>query len=102
MTNQTNQLQSSSAQNPWSAPMHCIIWGLILRGFILEFFWLNHLLPIFGGVLLFWGCHALRERHTGFQTAERIVLAQLALALVSSLIAATPIGAREFASALIN
>ena len=78
-------------ENPWKAPMYCIIWGLLLGSLTLQFLWLDYLLPAFGGALLVWGCYTLRNRHPAFQKAAKMALAVLVIFLLGAVIGVTPL-----------
>ncbi len=57
------------AVNPWYAPIHNVVWGIILTQITLQNFGLQYILPIIGVAMSYIGFRSLRNNGTAFRAA---------------------------------
>ena len=101
MTTHTGGLPRPKAHNPWKKPMYLIIWGMIITNISYEFTSLEHMPlllgfvleyapAVIGSLLIYQGCHILRNRHPGFRNAAYIALSSLVVGLLMAILLVTP------------
>ena len=55
--------------NPWYAPIHNVVWGIILTQMTLQIFGLQYILPIIGVAMSYIGFRSLRNNGKAFRAA---------------------------------
>lgn len=84
---------------PWRQAMDKVLLGLALTTFLFEFFYLNYLLPLLGGVLLYLGFRSLRRENRRFALCWALSGVRLGWQIVFTVLGATPLLERLTASA---
>lgn len=64
---------------PWRQAMRCVLWGIGLTGITLNFWNLQHLLPMVGNILLVLGFRTLRQENGCLRSCWRLSIALAAL-----------------------
>lgn len=64
---------------PWRQAMRCVLWGIGLTGITLNFWNLQHLLPMVGSILLVLGFRTLRQENGCLRSCWRLSIALAAL-----------------------
>lgn len=60
---------------PWRQAMRCVLWGIGLTGITLNFWNLQHLLPMVGSILLVLGFRTLRQENGCLRSCWRLSIA---------------------------
>ena len=76
---------------PWRQAMDKVLFGLALTTFLFEFFYLNYLLPLLGGVLLYLGFRSLRRENRWFTLCWVLSGARLGWQIVFTVLGAAPL-----------
>lgn len=64
---------------PWRQAMRCVLWGIGLTSITLNFWNLQHLLPMVGSILLMLGFRTLRQENGCLRSCWRLSIALAAL-----------------------
>lgn len=60
---------------PWRQAMRCVLWGIGLTSITLNFWNLQHLLPMVGSILLMLGFRTLRQENGCLRSCWRLSIA---------------------------
>ena len=89
-----------ASATPLNTAIKNILWGMVLIFFKLNFFYLNHILPLLGACLLYLGYRSLRKENKWFRLCWIISGVLLIWHGVWDVLAATPVLAQLSRSAL--